>query len=553
MQSYLNSCKQRSITIPQPTGFNMVSENWPEPGRQIWEQIKAGRPDLFFSKKAVFDPAAIKEINYSLGAHVCFPEGRIKEERDPNFKLLHYKYIGGVRKLAERRDRFAKRLSLSNKIFGWGTAASSVDVLKEHNYETSLARPLNLDYQAPSNETPPKRILLIGGMGGLAEVTRIAGLATALHAAKYEVHLACDLNGSSGSLSLPFKVVPITSIPATEAHQAASRGKSVFDLNTLEKSLWEDTRIIRELSPDLIVGDMRQSLSVSTRLTNTPYINIINAQWSPFADLSLELPHNPLASFLPSPIAQLAVSLAAPLGFAAHIAPLNLVRLKYGLPPIDWDIKQVYCFGDYTLYPDVPQLVPTKTLPPTHHYIGPVLWSPQTQLPDWWHHLPDARPIIYLNLGSSGQHQLLAVVLAALGQLPVTVMAATAADIQLESVPANVYLSKYLPGKEAAQRAQLVICNGGNMSTQQALAEGVPVLAITSNLDQLMFARAVATAGAGEVLKEDQVTFAAVKQIAWQIIQDQKYALAAQRFALIYQQMDASLLFPRFIESIFTN
>ena len=404
LPAYLNSCKQRAITIPHPTGFSMVSDSWPEPSRQIWEQVKEGRPDLFFSKKAVFDPDAIREINYKPGAHLSYPEGRIKEERDPNLKLLHYKYIGGVKKLAERRDRFSQRLSLVNKMFGWGTKATSRDAFREHYYEKSLAKPLKLDYQAPTNEPQPRKILFIAGVGGLADVARTAGLAIALDSAKYEVYLAHKLNGGSPPLIVPFKSVPITSVPSTKAHEAASQGKSVFDLETLEKFIWEDIRVIRELSPDIVIGDMRQSLSVSTRLTGTPYINIVNAQWSPFADLAFELPHNPLASLLPPPIAQLAATLAAPLGFAAHIAPLNLVRLKYGLPPIDWDIKQVYSFGDYTLYPDVPELIPTRTLPATHRYIGPVLWSPQTALPDWWQDLPDTRPMIYLNLGSSGQH-----------------------------------------------------------------------------------------------------------------------------------------------------
>ena len=385
----------------------------------------------------------------------------------------------------------------------------------------------------------------------LSHVVRPVVLAQSLDPEKYEVHLACDPRYDFLFAGLPFHVIRLKSgIPEYQLVEKLASGAPLFDVPTLDAYVKEELFLIEELSPEIVVGDMRQSLSVSTRLTNTRYVNIVNAQWSPFADLSWELPHNPLPSWLPPPLAQLATSLAAPLGFAAHIAPLNLVRLKYGLPPIDWDIKQVYCFGDYTLYPDVPQLIPTKLLPATHQYIGPVLWSPQTTLPDWWDKLPRDRPVIYLNLGSSGQHQLLSVVLAALGQLPVTVMCATASDLQLQAVPPNVYLSKYLPGKEAVQRAQLVICNGGNMSTQQALADGVPVLAIASNLDQLLFARAVARARAGEVLKEDEVTASAVKDLAWQIIQTTAYQLAAQTIAHVYQRMDASRTFPKFIESI---
>ncbi len=239
----------------------------------------------------------------------------------------------------------------------------------------------------------------------LSHVVRPVVLAQSLDPEKYEVHLTCDPRYSFLFADLPFHVIPLkSSIPEAQMVERLAGGGPIFDVASLDAYVKEELFLIEELSPDIVIGDMRQSLSVSTRLTGTPYINIVNAQWSPFADLAFELPHNPLASLLPPPIAQLAATLAAPLGFAAHIAPLNLVRLKYGLPPIDWDIKQVYSFGDYTLYPDVPELIPTRTLPATHRYIGPVLWSPQTALPDWWQDLPDTRPMIYLNLGSSGQH-----------------------------------------------------------------------------------------------------------------------------------------------------
>jgi UDP:flavonoid glycosyltransferase YjiC (YdhE family) len=129
-------------------------------------------------------------------------------------------------------------------------------------------------------------------------------------------------------------------------------------------------------------------------------------------------------------------------------------------------------------------------------------------------------------------------------------MAATASAAEVAEVAANVQLAQYLPGSEAAERSQLVICNGGNMSTQQALAGGAPVLAIISNLDQLLFARAVERAGAGEVLREGEVEEARVKRVVWRMLRWRGYREAAQGIAEAYKQMNAALLFPRFIDSI---
>ena len=385
----------------------------------------------------------------------------------------------------------------------------------------------------------------------MSHVVRPMVLAQALDPEKYEVCVACDPRYNSLFADLPFRVIPIkSSIPEEHLVERLASGKPLFDVPTLDAYIKEDLQLIAELSPEIVVGDMRQSLSTSTRLSHTTYVNIINAQWSPYARIPFELPHNPLAPFIGAPLADLALSIAAPFGLGAHAAPLNIARLKHGLPPMSWDVKEIYSYGDYALYPDIPQLIPTSNLPPHHRYIGPVLWSPHTALPPWWHRLPPDKPLIYVNLGSSGQHTLLPVVLRALGRLPVTVMAATASAGQVFEVPSNVHVAQYLPGSEAAERSALVICNGGNMSTQQALAGGAPVLAIVSNLDQMLFARAVERAGAGEVLREGEVGEERVRRVVWRMLRWRGYREAAEGIAEVYKQMDATKLFPRFIASI---
>lgn len=157
---------------------------------------------------------------------------------------------------------------------------------------------------------------------------------------------------------------------------------------------------------------------------------------------------------------------------ALYCLPLNWLRRKHGLSSLGWDLCRIFTDGDYTLYADVPELVPTYNLPANHRYLGPVLWSPDVKPPTWWHSLPTDRPIIYATLGSSGGKNLLQVVLNALADLPVTVIAATAGRNHLKNVPANAFVADYLPGEAAAARSAVVLCNGGSPTTQQALAAG---------------------------------------------------------------------------------
>jgi UDP:flavonoid glycosyltransferase YjiC (YdhE family) len=70
----------------------------------------------------------------------------------------------------------------------------------------------------------------------------------------------------------------------------------------------------------------------------------------------------------------------------------------------------------------------------------------------------------------------------------------------------GLFVADYLPGGDAASRAEIVICNGGSPTASQALAAGRPVLGLCSNLDQFLNMRAVHARGAGVALRADRLT-----------------------------------------------
>ena len=159
---------------------------------------------------------------------------------------------------------------------------------------------------------------------------------------------------------------------------------------------------------------------------------------------------------------------------------MRRLQSHFGLPKMELDLRQVYTEADYTLYADIPSLFPLNNPPDNHFFIGPVLWSPPIIEPDWWNLLPTDRSIIYVSMGSSGSHLALQKVLNALNREEVTVIASVAgANISLPQV-SNFFTADYLDGNAAAKRADLVICNGGSLTCQQAFAHGKPVLGIAS-------------------------------------------------------------------------
>jgi UDP:flavonoid glycosyltransferase YjiC (YdhE family) len=129
-------------------------------------------------------------------------------------------------------------------------------------------------------------------------------------------------------------------------------------------------------------------------------------------------------------------------------------------------------------------------------------------------------------------------------------MVATAGRQQLGQVPDNVYVADYLPGQEAARRADLVVCSGGSATAYQALSEGVPVLGIAANMDQYLTMNGICAAGAGRLLRAGQTDSRAVYKSVKDVLENEKYRHAARQIAQHFRQYDAATRFCSFIDQL---
>jgi UDP:flavonoid glycosyltransferase YjiC (YdhE family) len=387
------------------------------------------------------------------------------------------------------------------------------------------------------NSIGTKRVLFFAEAVTLAHVARPIALAQGLDAARYEVVMACDPRYQRFLQQEPWQTLPLQSIGSAQFLRALASGRPVYDAQTLRDYVRQDLQLIERVQPTLIVGDFRLSLSVSARLAGIPYATITNAYWSPhYAVRAFPLPVLPMTRWLPLALARPLFRLAQPFAFSLHCRPLNRVRRDNGLASLGGDLRRVYTDADHVFYADLPAMFPTQGLPANHHYLGPVLWSPDVALPPWWHELPADRPIVYLTLGSSGPAELL-------GEQPLTVIASTAGAPVPPRLPTNVRVADYLPGMQAAARASLVVCNGGSPTGQQALAAGVPVLGIASNMDQFLNMQAVAAAGAGAVLRADRITPATIAATVRAMLDQPGLATAARKLADGFAEVDAPARF----------
>ena len=323
---------------------------------------------------------------------------------------------------------------------------------------------------------------------------------------KFEPVMACDPRYERFAASGPWQTLGLDSVSSHQFAAALAKGSPLYDAPTLRRYVKQDLEHIERVKPDVIVGDFRLSLSVSARLVGIPYIGVVNAYWSPYYSADrFPLPVLPMTRLMPLPLAAALFRLAQPAAFRLHCRPLNRVRRENGLPSLGSDLRRVYSDADFTAYPDIPELFPIDNLPPNHGYLGPILWSPPVPKPPWWDRIPTTRPIVYVTMGSSGGAGLLATVLQGLESMPVTVIASTAGATMPSKLPANSYVAAYLPGSEACGRSELVICNGGSLTCQQALAAGVPVIGIASNMDQFLNMGALVRSGLGVALRADRL------------------------------------------------
>jgi UDP:flavonoid glycosyltransferase YjiC (YdhE family) len=393
-------------------------------------------------------------------------------------------------------------------------------------------------------------VLLVAEAVTLAHFARIVTLAKALDPDRYEVVVASDPRYLNLETPLDCAFHPIRSIPSAEFAQALAKGQPLYNVETLTRYVEDDLELLDRVQPDLVIGDFRLSLSVSAPLRHIPYAAVVNAYWSPYADTKYPVPDLPMTRILGVALGQKLFDLARPVAFAMHARPLNRVRRKFGLPPLGPDLRSAYTWGDFTLYADIPEVVPTRNLPANHRYLGPVLWSTKTPLPQWWNDLPDEKPLVFLTLGSSGQAGLLPMALDVLSQLPVSVIAATAGKIALADVPDNARIVDYLPVDIACRRAQLVICNGGSLTTYQTLASGVPVIGICSNMDQLLNMNAVERLGAGIALRAASLSATGLSESVNRLLDEPPFAQAASRIGRLLSQLDSAQAFREVVDDL---
>lgn len=391
------------------------------------------------------------------------------------------------------------------------------------------------------------RILFISQGVSLAHVGRPLALAESLSPARYEVHFA-RTPAMARFVTAPHlhqhDVAP--SLAPAEFLRRLARGQALFDEAVLEADVVEDLRLLTEVQPDLVVGDFRLSLQVSARHLGVPFALITNAHWSPSLPLSqLPVPEHLAVKLLGLPLATaLFRRLFGPV-FRQHVRPFNTLRRGYGLPALG-EVREAYHDADALLFADAPSMFPEGALGGT--FLGPVQWEPKGALPAWWSGL-QGRDRAFVSVGTTGSGRMLTEgVLSAVRAVGLTAMVATA---ERGAPPPGVLAAPFLPGLRAAKRARVMVCSGGAPALAQAVAAGIPALALCSNMDQMLSAQRFAATGAVLALRADEATPAAVERGLRRLLGELSFTAAARALAAEFAPTVATAAFGAWLERRF--
>ena len=177
--------------------------------------------------------------------------------------------------------------------------------------------------------------------------------------------------------------------------------------------------------------------------------------------------------------------------------------------------------GELTLILDTELIAPTRALPPSFRRVGPIAWTPEGLPPPTATLRGRDRALVYLTMGSTGNPELMRVILATLAAEDHGVVVSTAGQVDLGEAGRrdSISVSNFVAGEQVMAMADLAIFHGGAGTGYQAIRSGTPAIGVATHLEQEFMGEALEEQGAGifltmrQVLARPRVIVDAIAQI----------------------------------------
>jgi len=195
-----------------------------------------------------------------------------------------------------------------------------------------------------------------------------------------------------------------------------------------------------------------------------------------------------------------------------YARPFNAAAAKRGIAGFG-NIFDVMASPHLNLICDLEEFMPLAAAPGHFKFIGPIIWQPDIPVPQWALRLDPSRPTVYFSMGSTGFSRYFALLKEAFAGTDYQVMVTTG-GLDAGRMPANFFVADLAPGLALTEKADVVICHGGNGTIYQALYRGVPVIGIPTFHDQDFNMQRVEDLGLGKALYPRRLDAALLRETA---------------------------------------
>jgi len=179
-----------------------------------------------------------------------------------------------------------------------------------------------------------------------------------------------------------------------------------------------------------------------------------------------------------------------------------------------------------------------------YHFVGPALKVARAPIPFDWSLLRAGVSRVYFSLGTlngeRGARVYAALCEALGGEAGLQVIAAAPPALFPSPPPENFVVCARVPQLELLRHVDLVVTHAGHNTTCEALAHGLPLLALPIKDDQPVVAEQVRAVGAGLRLPFGRVTAPRLREAVWRLLREPSFREAARGVAAEFAREDGA-------------
>jgi UDP:flavonoid glycosyltransferase YjiC (YdhE family) len=329
-----------------------------------------------------------------------------------------------------------------------------------------------------------------------------------------------------------------------------------FTAKEMEPRVENELKFFEQIKPVCVLTGWCQSVLISTRVAKVPLVNVLHStSVTEYYQAGLQSwPDRTNFPFLrwffsEEKLNRWVSNLVLKMKLPAK--PFNTLADKYGLKKFNNFIEVLE--GDHTLLADIPEWVGFSEVRSSLHYIGPLPFRLNGDIPGEITAMPKDKPIIYFAMGSSGKSKIIAEIIRGFKNKPYYVIAPVKAHIENVDIkiPANVVVTGFIPAHKVNPMSDISVIHGGQNTVMQACLSGTCIVGIGMHPEQQANLDACVRKGFAIRLSKKKVTASVVLDAIDRLLNDDRAKQEVVKFQKQLEKWDGPANAARFLYETF--